>query len=71
MVYTGSSHYFHIVIQKLFEDITQVHIKIDDLLVEVELQEEAIPIFRMNISLGIIIILQDIPEPCSAERVEQ
>ena len=46
MGYAGSSHYFNRVIQNLLEDITQVHIKIDDLLVEPETEEEAINTFR-------------------------
>ena len=46
MGYTGSSHYFNKVIQKLMEDIPGVHIEIDDLLCEVEKMEDVLQILR-------------------------
>ena len=44
--YSGSSHYFNRIIQKIFEDIPDTHIKIDDLLTESKSMEEAIATFR-------------------------
>ena len=46
MGYTGSSHYFNKVIQKLMEGIGGVHIEIDDLLIEAEEMLEALDILR-------------------------
>ena len=46
MGYSGSSHYFNRIIQKIFEDIPDTHIKIDNLLTEAETMEEAIATFR-------------------------
>ena len=46
MGYSGSSHYFNRIIQKIFEDIPDTHIEIDNLLTETESMEEAIAIFR-------------------------
>ena len=42
MGYTGSSHYFNHIIQKILEDIPGTHVKINNLLTEVETMEEAI-----------------------------
>ena len=44
MGYTGSSHYFNKVIQKLMEGIGGVHIEVDDLLIEAEEMLEALDI---------------------------
>ena len=46
MGYSGSSHYFNRIIQKLYKDILDTHIEIDDLLTEAESMEEVIAIFR-------------------------
>ena len=46
MGYTGSSHYFNRVIQKLMEDIQGVHIEIDDLLCEGVSMEEVLSTLR-------------------------
>ena len=46
MGYTGSSHYFNKVIQKLMEGIGGIHIEIDDLLIEAEEMLEALDILR-------------------------
>ena len=42
MGYFGSSHYFNRIIQKIFEDIPDTHIKISNILIEKETMEEAI-----------------------------
>ena len=44
--YTGSSHYFNRVIQKLMEDIQGVHMEIDDLLGEGVTLEEVLATLR-------------------------
>ena len=46
MGYTGSSHYFNRVIQKLMEDIQGVHVEIDDLLCEAVSMEEVLSTLR-------------------------
>ena len=46
MGYTGSSHYFNWIIQKIIEDIPGTHIEIDDLLSEAPTMEEVLSIFR-------------------------
>ena len=46
MGYTGSSHYFNKIIQKLMEGIRGVHIEIDDLLIEAEQMQEALDTLR-------------------------
>ena len=46
MGYTGSSHYFNKVIQKLMEDIGGIHIEIDDLLCKAEKMEDVLQILR-------------------------
>ena len=46
MGYTGSSHYFNKVIQKLMEDIGGAHIEMDNLLYEVEKMEDVLQILR-------------------------
>merc|ERR1711954_304529 len=46
MGYTGSSHYFNRVIQKLMEGIAGVHIEVDDLLIEATEMTEALDILR-------------------------
>ena len=42
MGYTGSSHYFNCIIQKIMEDITGVHVEIDDLLCKGANMEEVL-----------------------------
>ena len=46
MGYTGSSHYFNRIIQKIMEDIQGIHVEINDLLTEAPTMEEAIARFR-------------------------
>ena len=46
MGYTGSSHYFNRIIQKILEDIPGMHVEINDLLTEAPSMEEALSIFR-------------------------
>ena len=46
MGYTGSSHYFNKVIQKLMEGIGGIHIEVDDLLIEAEQMDEALDTLR-------------------------
>ena len=46
MGYTGFSHYFNKVIQKLMEDILGVHIEINDLLCEAEKMLDVLQILR-------------------------
>ena len=46
MGYSHSSHYFNKVVQKHLEDISKVHVEVDDLLTEGHNHEEAINTFR-------------------------
>ena len=46
MGYTGSSHYFNRIIQKIMEDITGVHVEINNLLCEGTTMEEVLSTFR-------------------------
>ena len=46
MRYTGLSHYFNRIIQKIMEDIQGTHVEIDDLLTEALTMEEALATFR-------------------------
>ena len=46
MGYSSSSHYFNRIIQKIFKDIPDTHIEVNDLLTEAETMEEAIAIFK-------------------------
>lgn len=46
MGYTGSSHYFNQIIQKIMEDITGVHVEIDDLLCKGAAMEEDLSTFK-------------------------
>ena len=40
MGYLGSSHYFNRIVQKIFEDIQDTQIEVDDILTEVDSMEE-------------------------------
>ena len=42
MGYTGSTHYFNRIIQKIFEDIQDTHIEVDDILTEGDTMEECL-----------------------------
>ena len=42
MGYTGSSHYFNRIVQKIFEDISSTHIEVDDILTEGDTMEECL-----------------------------
>ena len=42
MGYTGSSHYFNRIVQKIFEDIPDTHIEVDDMLTEGDTMEECL-----------------------------
>ena len=46
MGYTGSSHFFNRIIQKIQEDIPGTHVEIDNLLTEAPSMEEALSIFK-------------------------
>ena len=46
MGYTGSSHYFNWIIQKIMEDIPGTHVIKDDILSEAATMEEVLSIFR-------------------------
>ena len=46
MGYTGSSHYFNRIVQKIFEDIQDTHIEVDDILTEADTMEECIATFK-------------------------
>ena len=46
MGYTGSSHYFNRIIKKIMEDITGVHVEINDLLCEGTMMEEVLSTLR-------------------------
>ena len=46
MGYTGSSHYFNRIIQKIMEDIPRTHVEINDILSESPTMEEVLSIFR-------------------------
>ena len=42
MEYTGSSHYFNRIVQKIFEDIPSTHIEVDDILTKGDTMEECL-----------------------------
>ena len=42
MGYTGSSHYFNRIVQKIFEDISSTHIEVDDILTKGDTMEECL-----------------------------
>ena len=46
MGYTGSSHYFIRLIQKILEDIPGTHVEVDDLLTEAPTMDEALALFK-------------------------
>ena len=46
MGYTGSSHYFNRMIQKIMEDIPGTHVEIDEILSEAPTMEEVLSFFR-------------------------
>ena len=46
MGYTGSSHYFNRIVQKIFEDIPDTHIEVDDILTEGDTMEECLATFK-------------------------
>ena len=46
MGYSGSSHYFNRIVQKIFEDIQDTHIEVDDILTEAGSMEEVIATFK-------------------------
>ena len=46
MGYTGSSHYFNRMVQKIFEDIHDTHIEVDDILTKADTMEECIATFK-------------------------
>ena len=46
MGYSGSSHYFNRIVQKIFKDIQDTHIEVDDILTEADSMEEVIARIR-------------------------
>ena len=46
MAYSGSSHYFNRIVQKIFEDIQDTRIKVDAILTEADSMEEVIATFK-------------------------
>ena len=46
MGYSGSSHCFNRIVQKIFEDIQDTHIEVDDSLTEADSMEEVIATFK-------------------------